>query len=99
MSTKYRNTSPAFYALLKWGGSQPGNRPATALFKVYKEEMPGPFNTALHTRQIKAVKIDPKTGRELTKLNTYHGRDIVCHWFRLPTPAEVRKVKQSMRAV
>ncbi len=82
------NDVKIFYGLFLWGGKTPGQRPRTALFKVYKRTEDGDL--------FKAARIDIN-GDELTRNLTTFGRsDLVHGWTYLPEFREVASAKESI---
>lgn len=80
-----------FYALMCWGGSRPGQRPRTALFKIYKQSED--FN------ELKGARIDA-FGHELTRNLTTLSRDsLVAGWVHLPERSDVVAIRKKLRVV
>ena len=79
-----------FYALMKWGGSTPGQRPRTALFKIYKQSED--FN------ELRGARIDAN-GDELTRnLTTLARSSLVAGWVGLPERGDVLAARQAQPA-
>lgn len=96
------------YALIQWGGNVYGQRPRCALFKLYKvgkstdadylRRLTNPKAARIDYTTFKAARIDPNTGRELTKNLTTHFYSEVLHWFGhdCPDAAAVRRAKLAL---
>ncbi len=87
---KFKNVK-IFYALMKWGGTTPGQRPRTALFKIYKQSED--FN------ELKGARIDAN-GDELTRNLTTLSRDsLVAGWVHLPDRSDVVAARYGLPVV
>ena len=80
-----------YYALMKWGGSRVGQRPRTALFKIYKQSEN--FNVW------RGARIDTN-GDELTRNLTTLARDSLVHsWVHLPDRFQVHAARHGLAAL
>ncbi len=85
---KFKNVK-IFYALMIWGGITPGQRPRTALFKIYKRSE--------DEQHFKAARIDV-FGNELTKnLTTLARSNLVKGWVSLPPRGDIHAARRTLR--
>lgn len=83
----------AAYVLARWGGVQFGARPRTALFEVATIRLV----TRYGQQGMLAHKIDPKTGKPLTKGATFITPDrVFCSWPQMPTRRQIERAKAAL---